>query len=381
MSDFVPPIDIEVLLRPISDEAPTGEYLRYEGTYDRIQEARREDDPNLPQGVWKTTLKRATWSDVQRLCRDALTTRTKDLQIAVWLTEAWTVQQGLRGAVFGIKLLHGLCRDFWEHLYPAIDGDDLSFRLGPIDWLEQRLPLRLKAIPITKPSGDAPQYTYADLELAIHREKEGRREREDSTEGQPIEEDPKTPTQARFHASAALTPRPFFQGILGELKELSAALDALDAILTEKAGSGAISLRLLREVVTQLRVNIQQATGNTDGREEHDAGAEEHDHGDGGDAEAADQGLSNGGGGGGRGAGGPIRSRAQAYQRLIEAADYLLRTEPHSPTPYLVKRAVAWGSMSLTDLLSEIVNSPGDLQAIFSLLGIRGRQDRGDRGE
>ena len=78
---------------------------------------------------------------------------------------------------------------------------------------------------------------------------------------------------------------------------------------------------------------------------------------------------------------GGFRSRAQAYQRLIEAADYLLRTEPHSPTPYLVKRAVAWGSMSLTDLLSEIVNSPGDLQAIFSLLGIRGRQDRGDRGE
>ena len=76
---------------------------------------------------------------------------------------------------------------------------------------------------------------------------------------------------------------------------------------------------------------------------------------------------------GGAARGGPIKTRAQAYQRLIEAADYLMRTEPHSPTPYLVKRAVAWGRMSLTELLSEIVNTPEDLNSIFSLLGIRGR--------
>jgi type VI secretion system protein ImpA len=50
----------------------------------------------------------------------------------------------------------------------------------------------------------------------------------------------------------------------------------------------------------------------------------------------------------------PIRSRAEAYRRRSEAADYLLRTEPHSPTPYLVKRAVSWGGMTLTKLLREV---------------------------
>ena len=50
---------------------------------------------------------------------------------------------------------------------------------------------------------------------------------------------------------------------------------------------------------------------------------------------------------------GPITSRAQAYKMLDAAADYLLRAEPHSPAPYLVKRAVTWGRMPLQDLLKE----------------------------
>ena len=38
------------LLAPISEEAPSGEALRYEGTYDRVIEMRRQDRADLPQG-------------------------------------------------------------------------------------------------------------------------------------------------------------------------------------------------------------------------------------------------------------------------------------------------------------------------------------------
>ena len=71
--------------------------------------------------------------------------------------------------------------------------------------------------------------------------------------------------------------------------------------------------------------------------------------------------------------GSPIRSRAEAYRRLAEAADFLQRTEPHSPTPYLIRRAVAWGGMSLGELLQELVQSDSDLRAIYTLLGMRER--------
>jgi predicted component of type VI protein secretion system len=70
---------------------------------------------------------------------------------------------------------------------------------------------------------------------------------------------------------------------------------------------------------------------------------------------------------------GPIGSRTEAYYRLAEAAEYLLRTEPHSPVPYLVKRAVQWGNMSLTELLYEFIGNPDDLVMIQRLLGMRGK--------
>jgi type VI secretion system protein ImpA len=53
---------------------------------------------------------------------------------------------------------------------------------------------------------------------------------------------------------------------------------------------------------------------------------------------------------------------------LAEAADYLCRTEPHSPAPYLVKRAVQWGNLSLPDLLPELVRNQSELAELFRLL-------------
>jgi type VI secretion system ImpA/VasJ family protein len=68
---------------------------------------------------------------------------------------------------------------------------------------------------------------------------------------------------------------------------------------------------------------------------------------------------------------GPIRSRESAYQQLSSIADYLEKIEPHSPTPYLVRRAVSWGEMSLAELLKELVgDNPANLKPVYSLLGI-----------
>jgi hypothetical protein len=52
-------IDLDELLQPIAADNPAGESLRYEGTYDRITYARREDDPALSQGIYKSAVKRS----------------------------------------------------------------------------------------------------------------------------------------------------------------------------------------------------------------------------------------------------------------------------------------------------------------------------------
>ena len=67
--------------------------------------------------------------------------------------------------------------------------------------------------------------------------------------------------------------------------------------------------------------------------------------------------------------GGPIRSRIEAYQRLEEAAAWLMTNEPHSPTPYLIQRAVSWRDKSLVELLSELVPDDGYRGFLQSLFG------------
>ena len=56
-------LDMERLLIPIPGDNPAGEFLRYEETYDRIKGA-REEETDLPQGVWERPLKKADWSVV-----------------------------------------------------------------------------------------------------------------------------------------------------------------------------------------------------------------------------------------------------------------------------------------------------------------------------
>jgi type VI secretion system protein ImpA len=68
---------------------------------------------------------------------------------------------------------------------------------------------------------------------------------------------------------------------------------------------------------------------------------------------------------------GNISSREEAYQILQEVAQYLEAIEPHSPTPYLIRRAAVWGGMSFAQLLEELVRDPNDLRIIYDFLGLK----------
>ena len=51
----------------------------------------------------------------------------------------------------------------------------------------------------------------------------------------------------------------------------------------------------------------------------------------------------------------PARSRSDAYNQLDRAADVLLELEPHSPIPYLVKRAVKLGRLPFPQLMQRMI--------------------------
>src|SRR5690606_37617971 len=95
------------LLNPIAGDNPAGADLRYDPLYDTIKEARREDD-DAPQGEWQHARKVADWAQVVKLASEAVATKSKDLQLAAWLTEALLHREGLSGLRHGLDAIRGL---------------------------------------------------------------------------------------------------------------------------------------------------------------------------------------------------------------------------------------------------------------------------------
>lgn len=118
-------IDIDSLLAPIAGENTAGENLRYTPVYDSIQEARRADD-QMEQGEWQHEVKTSDWNQVLSLSIEALTEKSKDIQIAVWLLEALTVTSGFKGFNQGLEVIIGFLNNFWDNLFPEIEDDDRS---------------------------------------------------------------------------------------------------------------------------------------------------------------------------------------------------------------------------------------------------------------
>ncbi|MFB6286103.1 MAG: type VI secretion system protein TssA [Candidatus Bipolaricaulia bacterium] len=343
------PVDVEPLLDPISPENPGGESLRYEGTYDEVKEARHADDPSLPQGIYERELDTADWDEVERLCVEALETRTKDLQLAAWLLEAWIEKYGFGGCAAGLDLMAGLVEGFWDDLYPPIKDGDVEFRLGPIKWIDEKLSPTLKTVPITQPdvSGESEAYSLLEWEQADHED----------------EADEEEASRNDILTSVTLTPTSYYRSLVEGMDGLLDDSQHLERLLSERCGSeAAVGLDTWKDTLRDIRGFGRDVLSE---REPAEEAVEEED--DGSDEpvwmpEDADEPVE--------ASSVNIRSRAEAYRLLWEAAEFLLRTEPHSPTPYLVKRAVSWGNMSLDELLKELVQSGDDLQEIYELLGM-----------
>lgn len=356
----------EFLLAPISEEFPAGESLEYEGTYDAIREARREDDTTLPRGIWEIEPKRANWQRVRDLCTNALNTRSKDLQIGIWLLESGMALEGFAGVRSGLIMLHRLCDRFWEEMYPKIEEGNLEYRLLPIEWMNEKLFYRLKIILVTAPVGEESRpYSWSDLEVAQRLDNLVRKDQRVLKEA----ERDGVVTLAKFDGSMMLTPDAALHDLFDEVEGSIEALDLFHALLRERCGDEAPSLARFRKMLVEIG-NMVESVLRSRGMAPESEGAPALNAGlapasEGEPPEERDQPPAS--------VARPpleIRSRGDAYAILAVVADYLMKEEPHSPTPYLVKRAVSWGSKPLPELLQELMQGENDLEKIYLLLGI-----------
>ena len=204
-------IDLVSILTPIEGENPSGEDLRYV-LYDQIADARREDD-GYDRGDWQRDIKSADWVTVISLSTDALVNRTKDLQIAAWLTEALTITDGFEGLLTGLQIIRGFMETFWETVYPEIEDDDLDFRIGRLEFLNTALGQRVKQIPITDGNARA-GYSWQQWEESRRVGYEGDAAKAEARAE--LIEDGKVPAED-FDAALAASSRAFYESLAADV--------------------------------------------------------------------------------------------------------------------------------------------------------------------
>ena len=147
------------LLNPIPGENPSGVNLRYDKVSDQIKEARTEGEASVLGDL--ATPKKADYKLVIKLAGEALASRSKDLQLAAWLTEAHVKRDGIGLVEPCLKLMLDLQQQFWETLYPEIEDGDAGMRATPIEWACNRIADVLREAPITKEGLNFFQYREA----------------------------------------------------------------------------------------------------------------------------------------------------------------------------------------------------------------------------
>jgi type VI secretion system protein ImpA len=362
-------VDIEALLAPIAGENPAGESLQYAGLYDEVRKERRADE-DFAQGEWrKSDTKSANWNQVAKLTTEAISTSTKDLQAAAWLTEALVKLHGFTGLRTGLKLMRGLHERFWDHVYPEADEDGFEGRANSLAWLSTQLARSVKDVPITNAPGrstcsyfqciESQEFDIPENLEALDAETQERvnelRQRA-ATEGKTTSEDWRKAKQG--------TRRAFYEEIHATLNECWEELQALDREMDEKFGRETPGLGELTKSLDEVRTQVERLVKEKRILEPDEPGLEEQspetDKG-GGNGEPSNFGSSSG----------AIKSRQDAFRRLAEVSEYFRRNEPHSPVSYLVERAVRWGRMPLESWLEDVIKEVGVLDNLRETLGLK----------
>lgn len=352
-------IDLSALLAPIAGDNPAGEDVRYT-LHDAIKEARRSDD-GLAQGDWKHDAKASDWNAVIALSRPILLSKSKDLQVGVWLTEALVKKHAWRGLRDGFRLLEGLIAQFWASLYPALEDGDLDFRAGPLEALNQTLPFAIRNLPLTGPPDS---YSWFSFDESRTTENVGRKDpgkKADLLAAGKL-------SSEQFDKAVGEKGRAFYEQLTGEIEQAWETFQQLDHQVDEKFGRAAPSLLDVKKALEDCRTLLATILAGKR-KLEPDAVAEAAGNG------ADDTATPVASAGSGGAPAGPLtldpRNRADAIRRLQAVATFFHRTEPHSPAAYLIERAAKWCDMPLEQWLQEVIRNDDVLNRLRETLGIK----------
>ncbi|WP_434155573.1 type VI secretion system protein TssA [Pseudomonas sp. JZ134] len=357
-----------LLVDPLPGQSPTGSDIKHTLEYDALKEARREDDSTLPTGVWQKEPKRVNWSEVEKQASRLLGTRTKDLMIAAWLGEAWIHRYHQYGLERALTFIKELCQRYAVRLHPSQTEQDINWLAPPLAWIvQQYAQLLLLQVPIV---GDAVpgfekltqvEWTSLNNQLLCKGDDSRAKAKVEAARA----------AQQKFHDAVRKGSRERLVALSQRLTSCVLTAEELQDWIDNNIVEEAPSVGPLKEVLSQQLTALQELiamhpTPPITSFEVHEP-QELSQLDDLLQPPQTDCLQPN-----------APQSRSHAYQQLQVISNYLATTEPHSPVPYLINRAIAWGNMPFNELMAQLLDADIETRKIWTLLGVF--TTKGDRG-
>ena len=363
-------IPLDQLLAPISEESAAGNDIREDdaqnSSYYRIKDARNAARAAERNNMFDsdTSESDAEWRNVLDLAPDILQNQAKDLDIACWYTEALIRRHGFQGLRDGFKLIKRLIELYWDDLHPMPDEDGIETRVASLTGLngegaEGVLIAPIRNVDITEGSEPGP-FNYWKYQQVLEVEKiideEARREKASKLGF----------SNADVERAVADSSESFFVDLCEDLNETIVAYRAVSALLDDKCGISdspptSNIINVLEDclgVVKHIgKYKIPEpVTGSDLDEGNSDIASDSRPAATGKDSSV-------------------VKTREDAFKKLLEISDFFRKTEPHSPISYMIERVVKWGDLPLESLIRELIPDSSARDYYGSLTGIKTDDD------
>ncbi len=335
-------IDIDALLAPVSADAPTGENLEYSGIaeLERLATGKQgAPDPNTREVV----IEEPEWRKVREAAIE-LFARTKDLRAAVILCRSLLALGGLPGLGEGLQLLLRVTDTYWDTVYPPLDAEennDPVERLNALANLDDANGI-IRSLRSTRflESREAGNFTLRDLDLALGRIA------------------PPEGTQAPGKNLLVVAWRTGDEQANAQRRAgVESSLQSCNELikLFRDRANDSPNIDVLRQSLKRLKDFYDEAADDGEAVTD-DASA------------SADGAASPVATGGGAKAGGALASREDAVRSLTQIANFIRKTEPSSPAPMFIDRAVKLLQADFATIVRDLM--PDSKERIEMLGGI-----------
>ena len=328
-------IDVEVLLRPISDDQPCGEDPSYNPAFVILESAvQGQGDSQFAEA------QEPNWNEVRRGAVSILE-KSKELTTALYLTLALLEQEGLQGFKDGLLLIHGLLDGFWDTVHPLLDPDDNNDPLERINIITNlgaplgtfgdpfRFIQRIRDVPLCN-SRQMGRFSLRDIMIA----------KKEITLAEDSDETP--PSMAVIEAAFKDTDSEELASTIKAVQESITLVSSIESVINERAeGEQNLKLSALTDVLTE--INEYLGLGS-------DAEVVP-DHRDGGTAEQAAQSAAP------QSISGDINSQQDVLKAFEKVIKFYEINEPSSPVPMIVRRAQKLVGKNFREIVSDIASS------------------------